>query len=905
MAMENVGIRATVENMAAFKKDADTVNKKMNDIGDGATKAAKQADSGTKSIMGSFKGMAAAIGGLYLGEKLLGGIGDAISGASDLAESQSKVNVVFGESAAAINEFAASAAKNLGMSTQAALESAGTFGNLLSAMGFTDAASADMSKDVLQLGADLGSFNNLGTEEVLEKIRAGLVGEAEPLKSLGVNLSEARIKAEAFSMGLVKANVDQHAMAAASLKVQEASINAGEALKKHGANSIEYAKAQVAVTAAEDALSEAMAGKVPELDARAKAEAAYSIIVKDTAKAQGDFARTSDGLANSQKTLAAEQTNLSNRIGTVFLPAMTGLTRMSIDLLDKMEPLAGAFQAFADAIGGSVKWLQEHQEAQAALAGVLGAVSAAYLLANARMIAYGIATTAVSVATKAVTAAQWLLKAAMSANPIGIVVGLLAGLAAAFVYAWKNSETFRTTVSNAFNAVRDVVASVVDAIGEGLANFVDMTSESANDFIDLINGLLGGVNSLISGFNTLFKTNLGTVAMMDKVSYSGKGVRSVLKGMSAGIKTWAIDTGMASRRTTADILDMEHGMNLAARAQKKVVDAPPIPPAPDGPLGTLKQDTHDAGSAVDDLDRKLKGIGQIKFTGETAIDDQIFELEQQRTALELAIAKLGPQATTEAKKPFQDQIDAISNQIDILSKEAELKFGPLQRMFDRLLNPPMEASTQAKLDAILALDPGTLAGLDEAAKSAGLTTKSLGQIEGFNWPDMTVWITWWNEIRDRTGEIVANIRNMAMPDITDLPVAHSGSGTGGAPAGLSAELLKVWEEWVASGGNAQVQAFYAHLHALGIPGFARGVKDFVGGLAMVGERGPELVNLPRGSNVYNTTMTRQLMPAGVGARAVDQRQYNDTYNINGAQQPVDVWHTIQQRQRFARITQGR
>lgn len=41
----------------------------------------------------------------------------------------------------------------------------------------------------------------------------------------------------------------------------------------------------------------------------------------------------------------------------------------------------------------------------------------------------------------------------------------------------------------------------------------------------------------------------------------------------------------------------------------------------------------------------------------------------------------------------------------------------------------------------------------------------------------------------------------------------------------------------------------AKLHSLKIPGFATGVENFSGGLAVVGERGPELVNLPRGSSV--------------------------------------------------------
>ncbi len=60
----------------------------------------------------------------------------------------------------------------------------------------------------------------------------------------------------------------------------------------------------------------------------------------------------------------------------------------------------------------------------------------------------------VRIATLAWTAAQWLLNAALLANPIGIVIGILALLVGAFIYAWKNSETFRNIVMGVWNAIK-------------------------------------------------------------------------------------------------------------------------------------------------------------------------------------------------------------------------------------------------------------------------------------------------------------------------------------------------------------------------------------------------------------------------------------------------------------------
>lgn len=85
--------------------------------------------------------------------------------------------------------------------------------------------------------------------------------------------------------------------------------------------------------------------------------------------------------------------------------------------------------------------------------------------------AHGAATMASSVATKAAAAGQWLLNAAMRANPIGIVITLLAGLAAGIIYAYNHSETFRNIVQaagrgavSAFKSVLGAISSVVNWI---------------------------------------------------------------------------------------------------------------------------------------------------------------------------------------------------------------------------------------------------------------------------------------------------------------------------------------------------------------------------------------------------------------------------------------------------------
>jgi hypothetical protein len=213
--------------------------------------------------------------------------GDAIGAASDLAETVSKVNVVFGDQADKILDLGKTSATALGMSENAALAAAGTYGNLFRAMGITEESSADMSVGLVKLAADLASFNNMDPTMVLDKLRAGLSGETEPLRSLGVNLNQATIEAKALELGLWSGSG--------------------------------------AITAA------------------AKAQASYALILEQTTLAQGDFARTSDGLANSQRVLEAELADLSAAIGKELLPIWLDLVRGVRDFLPVLKELIPIF----------------------------------------------------------------------------------------------------------------------------------------------------------------------------------------------------------------------------------------------------------------------------------------------------------------------------------------------------------------------------------------------------------------------------------------------------------------------------------------------------------------------------------------------------------------------------------
>jgi hypothetical protein len=287
---------------------------------------AAQARKEIQSVGGSAEGIGKKFSSLRapavaaLGAIGIGAVG-AVKSASDLNETVSKSNTIFGASAGSINSWAGGAAKNLGLSKSQALEAAAGFGDMFTQIGFAGGAAADMSKQVVQTSADLGSFNNLPTADVAERIQAGFRGEYDSLQKLIPNISAAR--------------VEQEAMAATGKK------------------------------------------SAKELTAAEKATAVLAIVQKDGAKAAGDFAKTSDGAANSQKIAAATAADLSAGLGQQLLPAYTAVLQFATGFLTKMQEHQGVVTAVVAVVGALAVAVLGFSAAQAVVNTVMGIARAA------------------------------------------------------------------------------------------------------------------------------------------------------------------------------------------------------------------------------------------------------------------------------------------------------------------------------------------------------------------------------------------------------------------------------------------------------------------------------------------------------------------------------------------------
>jgi hypothetical protein len=253
------------------------------------------ADKQLKSFGTSAKTVAGAVGTLSVAFATVKSVvGPAITAASNMEESLSKVNVIFGKGADEVEKFASTAARQLGQSKQSVLDAAGAFGTFGKAAGLSGEDLAVFSNDFTTLATDLASFNNTTPEEAVQAIGAALRGEAEPLRRFGVLLNDATLRQEALTLGIYDGK---------------------------GA-----------------------------LTAQQKILAAQSAIYKQTNDAQGDFLRTSDGLANSQRTLKAEFANLQVELGKKLLPQMKEFTYALLNISDWVRRNPRTFGIIGDGI---------------------------------------------------------------------------------------------------------------------------------------------------------------------------------------------------------------------------------------------------------------------------------------------------------------------------------------------------------------------------------------------------------------------------------------------------------------------------------------------------------------------------------------------------------------------------
>lgn len=214
------------------------------------------------------------------------------------------------------------------------------------------------------------------------------------------------------------------------------------------------------------------------------------------------------GLAEEMGTTAAGQTailrdqfeEIQEVVGSKLIPALTEVTRVGVQVATWMSQhegatiaLLGVTGALAAAVviattaekvhtawttlstGAQTAWNTAKTIGNSTLVTWLGVKAlelgawirstAATVASTAGVVAHTVATNAVKFATAAWTAGQWLLNAALSANPIGLVVAAIAALVAGIVWAWNNVDWFREGILAAWEWIKSAWSTGTAAVG--------------------------------------------------------------------------------------------------------------------------------------------------------------------------------------------------------------------------------------------------------------------------------------------------------------------------------------------------------------------------------------------------------------------------------------------------------
>jgi len=263
--------------------------KELDDQGEKTNRGLKKSLSGIGKT--AIVGIGAAVAAGVLFTKKMSAIG------SDAEEVQNKFDVVFGDMASDAEKWSKDFAKSLGRSQFEVKALLADNQDMLTGFGATTKEASDLSKMFVSLGTDLASFNNLQDADAIERVRKGLLGETENLKSLGIVINETIMKEKALELGY------------------------GDNLKQ-----------------------------LTELE---KIQVRYAIATDQSTNAIGDAARSQGSYASQLKTMKSRIQDTITTIAVGLLPAFTALVTLVID------HVLPTFELFAEWIVANLPMIQE------------------------------------------------------------------------------------------------------------------------------------------------------------------------------------------------------------------------------------------------------------------------------------------------------------------------------------------------------------------------------------------------------------------------------------------------------------------------------------------------------------------------------------------------------------------
>lgn len=350
-----------------------------------------------------------------------------VDAASDFDENLNKISVAFGDSADDVKAWADTATESFGLSMNQALEATSLFGDMATSMGISQSEAASMSTSLSGLAGDMASFKNIGIDEAMTALNGVFTGETESLKQLGIVMTEVNLQEFADGLGLVYNDMTQ----------------------------------------------------------AEKVQLRYNYVMAMSKNAIGDYARTSDGTANSMRTFQASVENLAITLGQNLLPIVT-------PIIQKATEMVNAFAA-AD---------PELQQLVLKIAGIAAAAGPALLVIGKMVSVFGSASGAIGLLSGKI-AALGGMKAALSGvftaitGPVGIAVAAIIALVAAFAYLMTTNEGFRNSVMQTISTIGQSLVPVIQALMPVIQNIATVLATTIASVLQALAPVLAQIVTMI------------------------------------------------------------------------------------------------------------------------------------------------------------------------------------------------------------------------------------------------------------------------------------------------------------------------------------------------------------------------------------------------------------------------
>lgn len=314
----------------------------------------------------------------------------------------------------------------------------------------------------------------------------------------------------------------------------------------------------------EDAFNEALA-KITDSQERA------DVIAKFLNDTYGESKKAYDETADSILDANEAELKLKDtqaQLGETMAPVNTALTNLKTQALDAITPLV---QTLAGAFMDLYTWLQANPAVMQALVAIAIALASAFTVLAGALAIQGIIT--------GVTKAVAFLNTTLLANPITLIIALITGLVAGFLYLWNNCDAFRQFWINLWNNIKEVTGTIVRALGEF---FTVMIPEFLNNVIKWFKSLpekvRNGIASMVEKVQTVF-TNVKDKAIslvtttvsnvFNTASQIPGKIASAISGAISAVVTWG--TNLASKGVEAGQKLLTSIINKAKEIPGKIV----------------------------------------------------------------------------------------------------------------------------------------------------------------------------------------------------------------------------------------------------------------------------------------------------------------------------------------------